>query len=277
MRQGSFGSVRVKFIFYKAKVIHIKINLVYFSPTGTTKKVVMLISKIFSTEKTEYDITLNSDENIPSFNKDDFVILGIPVYSGRVPRIANKIISAIKGENTPIALISTYGNRDYNDSLLELKMIVELNGFLTVAAAAFVTEHSVVPKFGAGRPNDEDVKEINRFAGLLSDKIKLWNLSKHNDLKLKGNLNYREYKSIPIKPHSTSLCVKCGLCAKNCPASAIPFDNPRKTDRSKCVTCVRCIYFCPKNARCFYGIEKFFAEKSLEKLCKKYKKPEIFM
>lgn len=226
----------------------------------------------------EYDIT-NLDINLKtlSFGTDDFIILGIPVYSGRVPKLAKDIISSMHGKETPIALIATYGNRHYDDSLLELKTIVQPNGFIVITAAAFVTEHSVIQTFGAGRPNDDDIEVIRKFANLLKNKISAWDANNHSDLKIKGNLNYRKYQSIPIKPHATSSCIKCGICAKNCPASAIPMDYPKKTDKSKCVTCMRCTRICPKNARGFYSVEKYIAMKSLEKLCREYKQPEIFI
>lgn len=250
-------------------------NIVYFSPTNTTKKITKLIVECITTDAKEFDIT-NHTENL-SFNKNDFLIIGIPVYSGRVPKLAKDTITSMRGKETPVALIATYGNRHYDDSLLELKTLVQSNGFIVIAAAAFVTEHSVIPAFGTGRPNDEDIISIHKFASLLKNKISMWDATNHYDLKINGNPNYRKYQSIPIKPHATSLCIKCGICAKNCPASAISMDNPKKTDKSKCVTCMRCTRICPKNARDFYAIENFIAKKSLEKLCREYKHPEIFI
>ena len=253
-------------------------NLIYFSPTYTTKKIVKLVGEHIFTNTIEFDITILSEKNKGlAFSENDFVILGIPVYSGRVPKLAKGIISMMHGNHTPIALIATYGNRHFDDSLLELKTIVQSNGFLCIAAAAFVTEHSVVRKFGAGRPNHEDIAEVHNFSELLKNTINSWDKAAHIDLSIPGNQIYRAYKSIPMKPHATSKCTKCGLCAKNCPAVAIPFDNPRRTDKRKCVTCVRCIRICPQKARRFYAIETFIAEKSLAKLCQEYKKAKVFI
>lgn len=253
-------------------------NLVYFSPTYTTQKIIRLIAEEFSSEAKEFDIIAftESKENL-IFSKDDFVIFGIPVYSGRVPKIANDHISSMIGNGTSTALVATYGNRHYDDALLELSTIVKSNGFTVIAAAAFVTEHSVVPKFGLGRPDDEDIKIIRSFAKLLNDKLNKWDGKSDFNLKIKGNTEYRKYQSIPIKPHTKATCNKCGLCAKECPAGAIFPNNPKKIDKSKCVTCMRCIRICPQNARGFYPIESFIAEKSLSKLCKGYKQSEIFI
>ncbi|MCD7948533.1 MAG: EFR1 family ferrodoxin [Oscillospiraceae bacterium] len=253
-------------------------SVVYFSPTNSTKKIVDLIAQDIAADITYFDIT-NYTTNIENlvFGKKDFVMIGIPVYSGRVPRLVTDTLSSMHGNETPITLIATFGNRHYDDALLELKTIVQANGFVAIAAAAFATEHSVVQKFGAGRPDDEDIKAIHQFAELVKNKINAWDNASHTDLNVKGNPKYRKYQSIPIKPHTTSSCTKCGLCAKNCPAGAIPMDRPKKTDKSKCITCMRCIRYCPQKARGFYSIEKFLAEKSLAKLCIGYKKPEIFI
>lgn len=253
-------------------------NLVYFSPTYTTKKIVKLIAGDITSDTLDFDIT-NPNVNVGKliFTQNDFVIMGIPVYSGRVPQIAANYISSMSGSETPAALIATYGNRHYDDSLLELKNIVQSKGFIAIAAAAFVTEHSVVPKFGAGRPNDDDTKEIHKFAELLKSKITSFNRTSYADLKVKGNPKYRNYQSIPIKPHTKSSCTKCGVCAKNCPTNAIPLNNPKRTDKSKCITCMRCIRICPQKSRGFYSIERFIAERSLEKLCREYRQSEIFI
>ena len=48
-------------------------------------------------------------------------------------------------------LISAYGNRSYGDTLLELKNTMEQSGLLCYCAIAAVTQHSTMPKYGAGR------------------------------------------------------------------------------------------------------------------------------
>lgn len=191
-----------------------KLNLVYFSPTGTTQKVLRIIAEDLSMETTEFDITVNGQPQ--HFDRNDLVMIGVPVYSGRVPKLAKQTIVERKGNNMPIILVATFGNRHYDDSLLELKNIVQINGFHVIASAAFVTEHSVVRKFGNGRPNDNDIKEIHRFAELIKKKFTTLKEAMDVDLLIKGNPKYREYKTILIKPHANRSCVKCGLCAKKC-------------------------------------------------------------
>lgn len=253
-------------------------NTVYFSPTETTKKVVEWIAKDLTETSTSYDLTNRvGDADSLVFDAQDCVIIGIPVYGGRVPPLIRDTIAAMQGNKTPAVLIATFGNRHYDDSLLELKNIVQSKGFLVIAAAAFVTEHSIIRKFGAGRPNQDDIVEIHNFAKQVKSKIEVWDKSKHVELNVKGNSSYREYHSLPISPHATWACNRCGVCAKQCPAKAIPTSNPRKTDKDKCITCMRCTRVCPNQARSFSFVEMSMAERTLAKVCTGYKQSEIFL
>ena len=78
---------------------------------------------------------------------------GVPTYAGRFPKLLQPYTEKIKGNNSLAVFVATYGNRDYEDSLLELKNIFEDNGFKTLAASTFVTEHSSTSKLATKRPN----------------------------------------------------------------------------------------------------------------------------
>lgn len=140
------------------------INFVYFSPTRTTKLVLNLLGTEFDVPIKEYDLTEFQVHNIElSFSNTDFVVFGFPVYSGRVPETYVSRLEKVKGDNTVCAIIATYGNRGYDDALLEMKNIAIQSGFKILGAAAIVTEHSIVRKVGAGRPNEEDKSVITVF------------------------------------------------------------------------------------------------------------------
>ncbi len=61
-----------------------------------------------------------------------------------------------KGNQTPAIAVVTYGNRDYEDALLELQTILEQNGFVVIGAAALIAEHSIVHSVGHDRPDEAD-------------------------------------------------------------------------------------------------------------------------
>ena len=254
-----------------------RINTIYFSPTGTTKKVIKsMCSKLGSIDK-EYDITLEKNrKNSIKFNEGDLVIFGVPVYSGRVPDLLLDYFEKIEGNNTKAVFLVVYGNRDYDDSLLELKNIFEKKGFKALASAAFIGEHSYTKEVAGKRPDEKDKKIAEKLG--LSIKYKL---EKNNidEIKVSGNYPYREKKpSSPITPGTYDTCIGCGICANNCPASAIDFKNYYYINKDKCIKCCSCIKKCPVQAKHFkderiesvkeYLVENFSTER---------KEPVIFI
>ena len=56
-----------------------------------------------------------------------------------------------------------YGNRDYDDALLELADIAVEDGFEVVAAGAFIAQHCIFPKVANGRPDASDMAVATDF------------------------------------------------------------------------------------------------------------------
>ena len=90
--------------------------------------------------------------------------------------------------------------------------------------------------------------------------------------------NYKKYGTIPLVPKTyVNLCTECKACAKACPAGAISMENPKKTDKKKCISCMKCVYSCKKKARYVSNMKLNMAQKKLTKICKSDKQAEIFI
>ena len=61
------------------------------------------------------------------------------VFAPRVAETAMERLGKIRGKQVPAILIVVYGNRDYEDALIELRDYACEAGFIPVAAAAFIT------------------------------------------------------------------------------------------------------------------------------------------
>ena len=83
---------------------------------------------------------------------------------GRIPTQTLISLNQIKANKTPAIVVCVYGNRDYDDALLELKEVVESNGFTVISAGAFVAQHSIFPQVGQNRPDEKDLTKIKEFA-----------------------------------------------------------------------------------------------------------------
>ena len=119
-------------------------KLVYFSPTGTTKAVIQGIANGINPGTMELiDITKPDARKQPLLaSENELLIIGVPVYMGRVPALSIDWLNAIQAHNTPTVCIVVYGNRVYDDALLELKNIVMKCGCIPIACAAYIGEHS---------------------------------------------------------------------------------------------------------------------------------------
>ena len=252
-----------------------KITTVYFSATYTTHRIVSHLAKRMSEEVTECDITTHTPTAETVIPKNELLIVGIPVYAGRVPEMAVERIRRFKGQGTPAVAVTVYGNRDYDDALLELSDLLSENGFQVISAGAFIAQHCIFPKVGTHRPDADDYQQINVFADE-TNKIFNKNREKLLPIHVPGNRPYKIPGSIPIYPSGNSSCKECGKCIELCPTGAIPKNNPKEVDETKCIKCGRCIVVCPTKSRQFRGVKYTLASMKFNTAYKERREPEMF-
>lgn len=223
-----------------------KVTTLYFSATYTTKRVVEAVATAISNEIVAHDITNNTATDKIAIPADELLVVGVPVYAGRVPAMAVERLRRFRGCNTPAVLVAVYGNRHYDDAVLELHDIMTACGFRTVAAGAFIARHSIFSKVATTRPDADDIAQIKEFAA---------NAAGYGAIDIPGNHPYKVPGGIPIWPTASRKCTACGACARLCPTGAIDVASPRSVDKEKCIKCGRCIVVCPAKARRFYGIK----------------------
>ncbi len=257
-----------------------RVKLIYYSPTGTSEKTVKAIQQGIGIDYDIVDLTLPSSESKNyTFDSSDLAVIAAPVYSGRIPTVAVKRISKLKASNTPTVLIVVYGNREFEDALLELKNITKANGFRAFAAGAFIGEHSFdTPKtpIATGRPDTEDIKKAKEFGEKLKEKIE--KIEKLDDFSVPGNYPYREVKSSTRSPVTNpDTCILCGMCARVCPTGCVTVSDAVETDSSNCTACTACVKNCPTGARHWDNEGVLKAAIWLSTDYAKRKEPEIFL
>lgn len=256
-----------------------QVSTVYFSPTGSTKRVMQRLAQGQNGAKRELDLT-ESRRVEPDYHflENEVVLIGVPVYGGRIPETAANRLRKFHGRRTPAVLVVTYGNRNYDDALLELKELTEAQGFRTVAAAAVVTEHNIVRAIGSGRPDQDDLQKVDDFAAAVSNRLqKLSGVYQNSEIKVRGGKPYREYDGIPLKPKVGKHCNQCGLCIRTCPVQAISKTDATVLDTERCISCMRCLAICPAGARKLSTIMLKAASMGLKKKCKERREPEFYL
>lgn len=269
-----------------------KVTAMYFSATGTTKKVVLGIAKKLSeninghSDVNIVDFTLSSGRQEPKeFTEKDIVVIGVPVYAGRVPNVLLKYLNSITGKGVLAVAVTVYGNRNYDDALIELTDILNSNGFTVIAGGAFIGEHSFSKALAKNRPDDKDMAIAMEFANQL--KVKIIDQNNVEPVVVRGNRPYRYYY-IPkdehdepvdirkVTPKTNSRCTNCMLCVHLCPMGSIDNKDVTKV-KGICIKCGACVKMCPVQAK-YYDDENYIRHKEeLEVDCSYRREPELFI
>ncbi len=269
-----------------------KVWAVYFSATGTTKKIAEHIAKTaaegLGADFGVLDFTLPGGREKPlRFGPGELVVFGTPVYAGRVPNVLLKYLNTMEGGGALAVPVVLYGNRDYDDALVELRDILEKGGLHTIAAAAFVGEHSFSYTLAKGRPDDADMETAAAFAGQIVEKIKSGGAPGPAPVGVKGTpAPYRGYyqprdsEGNPVdirkvKPVTKPRCINCLLCAQVCPMGSVSFEDVREVV-GICIKCGACIKKCPVGAKVFEDAAFLYHKRELEEGLQRRAEPELF-
>lgn len=250
---------------------------VVFSPAGHTKTVVELILSNLKGGGACVDLTDAKRRPAYGFTEDEAVVVGVPVFAGRVPETAVKRLRGLRGRRTPAVLVVTYGNRAYEDALAELQDIMTEQGFCPVAAAAVSVQHSIVTKIACDRPDESDKKKLAEFAFRVEDVFgELAGAPKVSGLKVPGNRPYRPYSKVSVKIKVDGGCNGCGECIRRCPVQAISRTDARIIDEERCIACMRCMAVCPTKSRRLSRLMYLAVSQKLKKVCAARREPEFF-
>ena len=124
-----------------------EIRGMFLSGTGTTEKIVRTVAakmtECLSAEETAeasrgagakavfrgaetIDFTpLQAREKVYSFGPSDIVVFGVPVIAGRVPNVLLPFLNTLEGGGAMAVPVVLYGNRNFDDALIELRNILE--------------------------------------------------------------------------------------------------------------------------------------------------------
>ncbi|WP_305140786.1 EFR1 family ferrodoxin [Acutalibacter muris] len=254
-----------------------KLVQIVFSPTGGTQKVADILTEKWTGTVTRVDL---SDGNLAisdiAIEQEDVALIAVPSYGGRVPGLAAQRLGKLKGNGAKCIIVCVYGNRAYEDTLVELKDIAENCGFQTVAAVSAVAEHSIMHQYATGRPDEKDIEELQGFAETIFEQLTTGKLTASAP-ELPGNRPYKKAGGAGLVPKADKNCIGCGLCAKSCPAQAINPNNLKTADGKKCISCMRCVVKCPRSARKVNGAMVSAAALAIKKACSERKGNELFL
>lgn len=252
-----------------------KVMQIVFSPAGGTWKVAETLTSAFGLPVEKIDLC-SPKASKAAIQKEDLALIAMPSYGGRVPALAAERLSTLQGNGAACVLICVYGNRAYEDTLVEMQDLAKKCGFRVCAAIAAVAEHSIMHQYATGRPDAQDVRELRDYANRILEKVNAGG-SPLTDSALPGNRPYKKAGALGLVPKAGKDCTKCGVCADACPAQAIDKSDLVSADAKKCISCMRCVVRCPQSARHPNKAMVSAASLALKKACSERKGCELFL
>ncbi len=269
------------------------IKTFYFSATETTKKIVTGIAGKLAESSggkaaENVDFTLPDARRSPaSFTPQDLVVAGLPVYAGRVPNVLLNYLNETQGNGALTVAVVVYGNRHYDDALVEWRDILVSRGFKVIAAGAFIGEHSFSRILGQNRPDQQDLSRVAEFAGLIYQKLTAFQ-NAPKTVSVPGNKPYQPYyrpkdkdgnpvSILKVVPKTSDDCIHCGLCVSLCPVGSID-TNDESRITGICIKCCACIKNCPMEAKYFDDENYLWHKQELENaFSSPRREPEFFL
>lgn len=276
-----------------------KLTVIYYSPTHTSRQVARSIARGMGIARMqEVDLTTDASDELLEVT-DSICIVAAPVYGGLLAPVAAQRLSRLHAVNCVAVPVVVYGNRDYEDALVQLRDMLDSSGMTPVSGAAFVGEHSYsrpgMP-IAEGRPDSCDLSIAEHFGEEVWHKIahqlaadqKLEPSARDfalrydaplNELlppvQMPGNIPYKTLSApTPQAPVTDDMCCGCGECVPLCPTQAIRIEGDRSvTAIDLCTKCCACVKFCPVGARTFDTPYTAM----LHQRCGTRRKPECFV
>ncbi len=240
----------------------IKGIICYFSTTGNTAHLAYCLSSYLSDFPIELcDMSVNPTPNPLHY---DFFGFASPVeFFGLPPKVLDWIKSIPVISKPRYAFIMLTHSSISGTAMIQFKELLQARNFNIIAGHTLKCPESYPPLRSKGftfsnAPGPGSLKRFLMFAKILKDLLHSASEGRVI-LEAKFRLSFINYFFSPpgrniahhvmgFKYLDAKQCVQCGLCARDCPYSAIHMMEYPKFDETHCKGCWKCYNRCPAEA-----------------------------
>lgn len=221
------------------------VTAAYYSPTGGTKAATLGLAKALDPNARELDLSAPVLAHSYAFGPEDLVVFGGPVFGGCLPDPMLHALHTCRAQGALAVAAAVYGNRAFDDALLQLCDVLGEQGFTVIAGAGLLARHSLATEIAANRPDANDFIDYAHYATAIRRKLEKGDLAVPC---VPGNRPAKPFAKSSVTPLAGDACTHCGVCAQSCPVGAI---DPKtlQANTQPCFLCMRCVFVCPQGAR----------------------------
>jgi ferredoxin len=245
------------------------VQTLFFSPTGSTRRIVEAIAGGTGVPvRAPISVTTPQDRDSFSGQIDgDLLIVGVPVYTGRMPSFVLPPLSKVDGAGRWALPVAVCGNVRMGTCLAELCAILKRQGFTIPAAGNFIAQHSFACEgfpIAEGRPDQDDLRQSAEFGRRVAGKIAqdpeditcVYGRFLYIRMYVSGSTEPPGFVSMPerhrptirVSEHNADLCNDCGNCVDVCPTGSIDPESYLIEDET-CIRCFACTSVCTSGAK----------------------------
>lgn len=187
---------------------------------------------------------------------DDAVGLVCPVYAGEMPMMVREFLAKAKICTEYFFFIYTYGS-GYGEAYAHAELAAREAGVKLSYINAVIMVDNYLPAFEMrdqiNTLSEKDVEgQLKKiWQDIAGRKERMVTITPENEAQI---ALFKERLAIPILRKDTALgyivndnCIRCGICAKVCPANNITVTD-KVTFSDHCEVCYACLHNCPQNA-----------------------------
>lgn len=241
-----------------------KVNILYFSGTGNTKKILDKVRSVFVNEEFDTKLTLINDKMEVDIEEDGIMGLMFPVNANATsPFIWSFIKHLPEAKGQLVFVIYTFNDAAAigNPVINTLKK----KGYMIIGMKGIRMPNHLVSSIEQTKDNEkrlyEGMIEAENFA---IDIVKGKEIMDYQNNGSRVVSFLTRNTGIPwflmrlgfklVTDHSR--CESCKMCIKDCPVQNIEMRKNRITHKFKCNFCMKCMANCPNKAKLVKGNKK---------------------